>query len=157
MNITHDEFVKRAERWLKKRGVSLIFRELRTSSRENPDVIGWLNGKSVLIECKASRSDFLSDKKKPFRNGMMEGMGDCRIYFCPPGIIKVEDLPEGWFLIYYDGKVTKNIHGIEGFRMTTWSRRPPFKGNKKAEMNMMYSALRRLQLRGHLHEIYERI
>ena len=156
-DITHKELVVAAESWLNKRGVYLTFAELCTSNIENPDVIGFHSGDSVMIECKASRADFLSDKRKWFRQRPEQGMGDYRIYFCSPGIIKVEDLPEGWALVYWDGKRAKNIHGIKGYRMNQWMDRKPFVGYKKAEMNVMYSALRRLQIRGHLPEIYEGI
>ena len=65
MDFTHAELVKRAEHWLMKTvGCSFCLTELTTSAGEIPDAIGWKNGRSILIECKATRADFLSDKKK---------------------------------------------------------------------------------------------
>lgn len=155
--ISHSELVEAAEKWLNKRGVHITFAEMRacTSNNESPDVIGWTSMNSVVIECKASRSDFLADKKKLFRSFPERGMGDYRIYFCPPNIIKVEDLPEGWALVYWDGKKEKVIHGIKGYRLSSWAARVPFRGHKESEMDMMLSALRRIQIQGHLTDIYK--
>lgn len=157
LEITHADLVKNAEIWLNKRGVRLTFHELVTSGHEQPDVIGWQGNHSVMIECKASHADFLADKKKSFRRYPEQGMGDYRIYFCPPEVIRISDLPEGWALVYFDGNKTKNIHKINGYSMNQWMDTLPFRGNKQAELKMMYSALRRLQIRGHLPEIYEGI
>lgn len=154
---THKELVIAAEKWLNKRGVLVTLREIGayTCNNENPDVIGWSNSSSVVIECKVSRSDFLADKKKWFRQFPKKGMGDYRIYFCPPNVIKVSDLPEGWALVYYDGKKTKNIHGINGYRMVSWHEKAHFKSNIQAERDMLYSVARRIQIQGHLDCIYD--
>lgn len=57
-------------------------------------------GGSVLVEVKVSRSDFLADSKKPHRNGETLGIGDFRYYMCPEGLIKIDDLPPRWGLIW---------------------------------------------------------
>lgn len=85
-------------------GYSVIIRDpfrAYTISGERPDAIGWRDGISILIECKASHADFLADRKKPFRaeTDNQQGMGDWRFYLCPPEIIKPEELPEGWGLL----------------------------------------------------------
>jgi hypothetical protein len=41
-----------------------VFYEFAASAKENPDSIGWSAALSTLIECKATRSDFLIDSKK---------------------------------------------------------------------------------------------
>lgn len=68
---------------------------------EIPDAIGfnlshWEAGATV-IEVKVSRSDFLSDRKKPHRQA--GGMGRWRYYMAPVGLIAVSELPAGWGLI----------------------------------------------------------
>jgi hypothetical protein len=64
---------------------------------EQPDAIGWrYTWRSTLVECKASRADFLRDKRKPHRK--LAGMGMRRFYFAPPGLIRVDELPDGWGL-----------------------------------------------------------
>jgi hypothetical protein len=68
---------------------------------ESPDYLGWNSkGASTLIEVKVSRSDFLADAKKPWRRNPNYALGRYRYYACPNGLIKKEDLPEGWGLIY---------------------------------------------------------
>lgn len=94
--MTHSELVTRAKKWLTtSKACSVVFAELcaYSLSGEIPDVIGWKAGNSYLIECKASRADFLSDKKKVFRRNSEIAMGDFRYYACVPGIIKEQDLP----------------------------------------------------------------
>jgi len=49
---------------------------------------------SYMIECKATRSDFLSDKTKPFRKKPERGVGNYRYYMTPPNLISADDLPE---------------------------------------------------------------
>lgn len=55
---------------------------------------------TVVVEAKVSRSDFLSDHKKPHRNGQVDGMGDFRYYICPENLIMPEDLPPKWGLLW---------------------------------------------------------
>lgn len=83
-----------------------------TMNSESPDAIGFRpNGCSILMEVKVSRSDFLSDRKKPHRIDPAKGMGDWRFYVCPEGVIKVEDLPAKWGLFYFTArKSLKAIH-----------------------------------------------
>lgn len=81
--------------------------ELVTCEQEIPDVFGWNYWTTVLIEVKVSRSDFLADKKKWFRIYPEKGMGDYRYYCCPDGLIKENELPEKWGLLYEkDGVIT---------------------------------------------------
>lgn len=78
---------------------------------ENPDVIGWNRYSwgskkshpfpgSIVFECKVSHADFLADMEKAARQDNFSGMGDLRYYVCPPGIIKPEEVPGRWGLIY---------------------------------------------------------
>ena len=155
---THDELVVRAEKWLKQQNCKVTIRdEFRayTSNGELPDGIGWRDGLSILIECKSSRSDFLSDKRKPFRADPSKGMGDWRFYLCPPEVIKPNDLPDGWGLLWATPKTIKKVHGIPS--NCQWHRDKPFDGDKISENMMLVSALRRLSIRGHLEQIYDGI
>lgn len=107
---THKDLVNIAYRWLLKNcSCGIAFKELESSgSQEIPDVIGfgaW--GHSVLVEVKITRSDFLCDKRKPFRINPDEGMGKQRFYLCPHGLIKKEELPAGWGLVYVYEKVAR--------------------------------------------------
>lgn len=83
--------------------------ELCTWGSENTDVWGLGNfNDSVVIEVKVSHSDFLNDKKKFCRSETAERKhyqaGRVRWYLCPEGIIRKEELPEKWGLLYRNGK-----------------------------------------------------
>ncbi len=156
--MTHNELVLRAEKWLKQQGCGVVFRDdfrACTHNGEQPDSIGWRDGLSILIECKSTRSDFLADKKKRFRKNPDIGMGDWRFFLCPKGMIKPEELPDGWGLLYATEKQIKKIHNIPT-NCSWWSNRP-FEGAKRYENQMMYSALRRMVIRGHFDSIYEKL
>ncbi len=156
--MTHDDLVIQADKWLRRIGCGVVFNDgfrALTPNCEQPDAIGWRGGVSFLIECKASRSDFLVDRKKRFRINPELGMGDWRFMMCPPGIIGVDELPEGWGLLYATGKQVRKVHGIPGSSVYYSDR--PFTGHQPSEAAMMYSALRRMELRGHLGEIYDGI
>ena len=99
--MTHKDIVVRAKAWLEaKKHCAVIFTELVHGESETPDAIGWRGKYSYLAEAKATRSDFLADKKKPYRYDPNKGMGNFRYYMCPPNIISKEELPPKWGLIY---------------------------------------------------------
>lgn len=152
---THRQLVEIAYNWiLKNASVGVAFKELKSLASEIPDVIGFGAWESVMIEVKVSRSDFLSDKKKPHRS---KGMGNWRFYCCPKGMIRVDELPAGWGLIYVDeaGKprVCHECRWKEGKR---WNRAAEnrFECDMQEERRIMYTALRRLFLRGYMDSIY---
>ena len=156
--MTHTELVAIAERWLKNLNCKVVFRDdfrANTGNGEQPDCIGFKSGVSLLIECKASRADFLSDKKKHFRANPERGMGDWRFFMCPPDTIRAEDLPGGWGLLWADGKRVRRIQGIPT-NSQLYSQRP-FDGDKRSEQDMLVSALRRLAIRGHFESIYDKL
>ncbi|MCL1446451.1 hypothetical protein M3J55_29380, partial [Klebsiella quasipneumoniae] len=66
------------------------------------------------------------------------------------------DLPAGWGLLHVvNGKVRK-VHGWPAGNCCWGSPEDkPFTGNKQVECDYMLSALRRMELRGHLNEIYD--
>lgn len=83
---------------------------------ERVDAILFSLQASFLIETKISRADFLKDKEKEFRKNPEQGMGDYRYFACPTGLIKPEELPDKWGLIYVDEKFKdKMIVGYQGF------------------------------------------
>ena len=97
--ISHASLVALGVRWLSRRS-STVFYEFAAYGKETPDIIGWSSGISTLIECKASRADFLRDAKKTVRKKPAAGMGQRRYYLCPPGVINREDLPGKWGLLF---------------------------------------------------------
>lgn len=66
--------------------------------RELPDVFAFTRYNSVLFECKASRADFLRDRKKPFRADPRMGVGEIRYYLVNEGEVRESEMPEGWYL-----------------------------------------------------------
>ncbi len=149
----HQELVERAKKWLLDTvKCSFVLVELSSFAKETPDAIGWKNGNSILVECKADRVDFLSDRKKAFRRCPEKGIGKYRFYFCPPGVIKPKDLPRYWGLLYsHPKKVVKVIAP----RDNIWTLFPKNEANLEAEIHLLCSALRRVHLRGDLGKIYD--
>ena len=156
--ITHSVLVERAEKWLKNQNCGVVFDDrfcAATPNGEQPDAIGFRSCTSILIECKATRSDFLSDKRKRFRKDPDLGMGDWRFYMCPTDLIQVQELPDGWGLLYFNGKTVRKIFGVPP--NTQWFSRKPFTGHQDSELALLYSALRRIEIRGNFNQVYEKL
>ena len=159
MELAHKDLVKLAERWLTKtKRCGFVLTELVTWADEIPDAIGFRDSDSYLVECKISRTDFFADQKKHFRQNPEMGMGTFRYYLCQGGIIKPEDLPPRWGLLHVGpgGKV-RQVVGAKGHWGNQRAEYMFTERNMKNELRMLYSALRRLQLRGVLHLIYEKL
>jgi hypothetical protein len=136
--MTHDDLVKRADRWLRRtKGCSVAFTEFTTFAVESPDAIGFSSDFSVLIECKASRSDFHADKQKIFRRVPSQGMGQLRYFMAPAGLISPEELPDKWGLLEVHARHVKVVREAKGFADR----------NRPNEIRFLVSMLRRAQLR----------
>lgn len=160
--MTHKELVEAAYKWvLKNTSCGIAFKELKTLSWEIPDVIGFGScGHSAIVECKASRSDFLCDKNKPFRKTPQLGMGTYRYYCCPKGLIRIDELPEGWGLVYVDEKgkarmAHKPVKEYTNEHGHSYKHPYMHEKNIKSEHGVMYSALRRLFIKGYIKHIYD--
>lgn len=159
MALTHRELCQIAYKFLKRNGFKVCFHDrfiAVTSTGEQPDAMGFRNSASCLIEAKCSRADLLADRKKRFRKNPSLGMGDWRFFISEPGIISVEDLPAGWGLLHVVNGRVRKVHGWPKGNCC-WGNPDdkPFTGNKQVECDYMLSALRRMELRGHLNEIYD--
>lgn len=135
--MTHKQLVKKAKAWLTK-SHRVVLTELATSTSETPDAIGFKGTSeagSTLIECKTSRADFHADKHKHFRREPERGMGDRRYFMAPKGVLSPDDLPEGWGLL----EVTE--HQVKEKAPAKF-----VKANKAAEIIMLISVIRRLEL-----------
>lgn len=158
--LTHTELVRSAHKWASKNtGCGVVFQELYNSYGEIPDVIGFGGWHSVLIECKASRADFLGDKNKPWRQEENKGMGLYRYYCCPTGLISLAELPPKWGLIYVgeNGKCRAQFDPRKEEQRTLYLGEPPryrFDRNLQAEHQFLYLALRRIAVRGGLSLAY---
>lgn len=118
--MTHAELVERAERWLRKsRGCQVVVTRASVMTRENPDALGFnMSGFTTLVECKASRADFLRDKDKWHRRGT--GIGNRRHYLVPVGLVKAEEVPDGWGLLYALPKIVRVIKDAPSRTERNW-------------------------------------
>lgn len=154
--VSHKELCRIGLRFLQTNGFKVAFNDsLRawTSYGELPDVIGFRNGASCLLEAKCSRADLLADKRKIFRIEPEKGMGDWRFYLSEPGVVTLNDLPHGWGLLHVINGRVKKIYGWPGNGLWVNRNSKPFEANKQAECDYMHSALRRLEMRGDLKKV----
>jgi len=138
--MTHTQLVERAVRWLRSYRCGVVLSEQACVSGEMPDAIGWKQAShSVLVECKVTRSDFLADREKPFRQKPEKGVGSERFYLTPEGLVKVEELPAGWGLLEYRRGLVEMVHASAKNLRTTVGFR--------YEMNLLLASLRRVEVR----------
>ncbi len=138
----HAQLIEHAIEWLRRSyKCGIILSEQYCATGEVPDVIAWKGRcKSVLVECKVSRADFLADAGKPFRQKSEEGMGSQRFYMAPAGMIRTEEMPKHWGLLEVRGR---SAH------MTVKPGRVDLRtevGLMK-EMNLLLASLRRVEVR----------
>ena len=136
----HAKLVEAAIAWLRRYRCGIVLSEQGCASGEMPDAMGW-KGKchSVLVECKASRADFLADGDKPWRADAEVALGCERYYLAPRGLLRPEELPSGWGLLEVHGrevtvarKSRKNLRRAAGLMN---------------EMNLLLASLRRVEVR----------
>jgi hypothetical protein len=138
--VTHAQLVQKAVEWLRRYRCGVVLSEQACLSGEMPDAIGWKRScHSVLVECKTSRADFLTDCGKPFRQRPEIGLGCERFYFVPAGLVSIEDTPACWGLLEYRNRTihivktsAKNLRSAKGFQY---------------EMNLLLASLRRVEVR----------
>jgi len=138
--MTHAQLVEKAVRWLRHYRCGVVLSEQACVSGEMPDAIGWKRAcHSVLVECKVTRTDFLADRAKPFRQKPEKGVGSERFYLTPPALVQAAELPEGWGLLECrHGQIAmvrpsaRNLRTATGFRY---------------EMNLLLASLRRVEVR----------
>lgn len=142
--MTHSELVGRAGKWLQNtRRCPIVATEISTTfgTGESPDAIGWKGPHdTTIVECKATRADFLRDKKKTFRRYWEMGIGQRRFYMTPPGLVKPGELPKGWGLLYCHPKKVEVAleHKVPHYDpQVTYNESP-----------ILYSLVRRALLRG---------
>ena len=151
--LTHTTLVSLAMRYLDAKGFKVILAE-PGFRKERPDAMGFSSGFSCLVECKASRMDFLKDRGKPFRKNPAKGVGTVRIYLTNPGICSLDEIPERWQLMEaVDGDTLVVRKGAKGCLQMGLGWCFPEK-NHKAEADLLYSWAWR-KLNGSLKEMSE--
>jgi hypothetical protein len=138
--MSHAQLVEKAVQWLRRYRCGVVLSEQACISGEMPDAIGWKRAcHSVLVECKVTRADFLADRAKPFRMKPKNGVGCERFYLVPAGLVRTEELPQGWGLLeLHRGRLetvhpsARNLRSTAGFQY---------------EMNLLLASLRRVEVR----------
>lgn len=139
--MTHAQLVDRAVEWLRHYRCGIVLSEQACISGEVPDAIGWKRAcRSVLVECKVSRADFLADREKPFRENPELGVGCERFYLAPRGLISPGELPKNWGLLECSGKSTSVV-----VKPSKQNLRTP--QGLMYEMNLLLASLRRVEVR----------
>jgi hypothetical protein len=138
----HAQLIERAVEWLRRSyQCGIILSEQYCATGEVPDVIAWRGVcKSVLVECKVSRADFLADASKPFRVKPNEGLGSQRFYLAPPGVIPRTDLPKHWGLLELRGREVRMVAKPARVDLRT-------QVGLMKEMNLLLASLRRVEVR----------
>lgn len=109
--MSHADLCDIAVKWLRRpnsqngHGCCIAASEVKSGwTGEIPDAIGFrqkgygVGDGSVVVEVKVTRSDFLADRKKGHRKE--GGLGNWRYFMCPTNLIKPDELPEGWGLLW---------------------------------------------------------
>jgi hypothetical protein len=126
------------EGWFIRHGVggcAVVASEM-TAGSEQADALGWSSsGTSTLIECKASRADYLRDLRKPIRNYPDGGMGMQRYYLTAPGVIRQDDDLKGWG--HLEARHLEHLTKIEMLRPSAF-----FPCDQRAELSTLIQAIR---------------
>ena len=140
--VRHAQLIAHAVEWLRSSyRCGIILSEQYCATGEVPDVVAWRGFcKSVLVECKVSRSDFLADAAKPFRLKPEEGMGSQRFYMASAGVITPDDLPKHWGLLELRGRNVQMV--VKPGRVDLRTQVGLMK-----EMNLLLASLRRVEVR----------
>ena len=134
--IRHSVLVEIARKWLlntKRCGV--VVTEMASFAEEQPDAIGWYNSLSILVECKASKSDFNADLRKNSRIGGI-GVGAERYYLTVKGLLNPEEVPDGWGLLEFDGGL---VHVVKPPLLGWWK-----EWDKERELHILLSVIKRI-------------
>ena len=139
-NLSHRELVDIGAKWLNMKAENINTRchyvlteFVCAGQNENPDIFGLNPNHHVLIEVKISRNDFKVDSKKKGRNKQLLQIGNYRYFLVPKNLIKEDELPDGWGLVFCDGK------NVEVIKKSKW-----FTSDSKKEGYIYHSILRRL-------------
>lgn len=139
MKNEHKALVKVAVDWLRRspRCGVILWEASTTGGGEEPDAIGWrMNGIiSHLVEVKVSRADFLADRDKMFRRVPSIGVGRYRWMLVPDQLVRPDEVPEGWGLVYHVGHTGRTRVMRKADEQTEY--------NHHHELQLLYNGLRR--------------
>lgn len=141
-SVEHENLSILGVKWLKRKGFPVIAKNISSyDCLERADVIGFRSTGSAIIESKISRKDFLVDLKKKHR--ISDGIGLYRFYICPTNLIKIDELPSKWGLLYVEQNKVIEVNCPKG---NNWSNFYDFQHevNIRAERSILFSISRRL-------------
>jgi hypothetical protein len=139
--MTHAQLVFKAVEWLRRYGCGIVLSEQVCVSGEVPDAIGWKGAcRSIVVECKLSRCDFLADRAKPFRQHPELSLGCERWYLTPAGLLSPASLPQYWGLL--ESRAGKLHVVVKASRHNQRSAT-----GLLYEMNLLLASLRRVEVR----------
>lgn len=144
---THQGLVERAAKWLAgTKRCPVVIKEGYSNCAEFPDAIGYYNDggktRSITVECKASRSDFLNDRKKTHRfHATYTAKGDFRFYLVAEGVkVDLSEIPAGWGLLRMKGERVRVERDAEHQERTPESLRE--------EVTFMFAIIRKTMFDG---------
>ena len=103
--------------------------------QEIPDVLGWSELGSFVVDWKCSSADLRADAQKPYRKRPSIGLGQFRIIMCETLVIEPYEVHPGWGLVVYDGGEFREMAKPERFR--SW--------HIRGEIDIMRDTLRRME------------
>jgi len=161
-SLSHAELVERGCKWALAAGKCVFaVPEFKTIySTQIPDVYGFRRNMETLeIECKASRSDFLADKRKKSRKSGHR-MAHHRYYLCEKNVINPDDLTgTDWGLLWVKSKtacsviVTPVTEACERKDLKELLGQEVVEGVEASGMDIAVNLLRRVQWRGLVDQI----
>lgn len=149
----HYRLCRAGARWLRRHtencavtNCPFVIVEPATIAQEQPDIFGWDYWSTTVIEVKTSRQDFHADARKPFREDPSLGIGMKRMYLCPEGMIKENEIPEKWGLLYEKDKKICLIKKPEIFK----------ERNTHAEFIIFSSLFRRMGIKTQIFDFHDK-
>lgn len=148
---THQGLVECAAKWLAgTKRCPVVVKELYSRCSEFPDAMGFqmtcgcgcAKMTSITVECKASRADFLNDRKKSHRHQVdLTAKGDFRFYLVGETVaVDAAELPEGWGLLRMQGDRVRVVRDAVRQDRTVESLRE--------EASFMFAIIRRTMFEG---------
>lgn len=109
LKVSHAQLTELGARWLQMNGFGVVSTDLGfVGAGDKPDVVGFRSSCSAIVIVKTSKTDFLNDARKPWRDES-PSLGVYRFYLCPEGAIAPDEVPPRWGLIYEVNGRAKNI------------------------------------------------
>ncbi|MDI6012888.1 ead/Ea22-like family protein [Escherichia coli] len=129
---------------------------IKSRDQENEDIALTVGKLRVELEAEKQRAKDLFMENARLKSGIA-GLIHLGIRYADVDVMKIAgDLPPGWGLLHVVNGRVRKVHGWPKGNCC-WGNPDdkPFTGNKQVECDYMLSALRRMELRGHLNEIYD--